>query len=224
VTLSAGHSIPGGSPGTCVVRVDVTAPLVGNYINTLAAGALATSNGSNANPVSATLFVAAVVPPPGAVALGKNFVPASITAGGISSLTIALSNNNLTAATLTSPLVDTLPGGVKIASIPNASTNCGGGVTALAGASTVTLLAGNSIPGGSPGTCRVNVTAPVGNYTNTLGVGVLVTNKGANPASASAPLTVTAVMPVPTLSEWGMIILAGLLALFGFVGMRRQAS
>ena len=29
--------------------------------------------------------------------------------------------------------------------------------------------------------------------------------------------------PIPTLSEWGMIILAGLLALFGFVAVRRQA-
>jgi len=29
--------------------------------------------------------------------------------------------------------------------------------------------------------------------------------------------------PIPTLSEWGMIILGGLLALFGFVAVRRQA-
>ncbi len=28
---------------------------------------------------------------------------------------------------------------------------------------------------------------------------------------------------IPKLSEWGMIILAGLLALFGFVAVRRQA-
>jgi hypothetical protein len=52
-----------------------------------------------------------------------------------------------------------------------------------------------------------------------------VTNNGNNAAPASATLTViAAATAIPTLSEWAMIILAGLLALFGFLAVRRQAT
>lgn len=169
------------------------------------------------------------IPPPGGVALGKVFAPTTINAGGVSRLTITLSNNNVGIATLTAPLVDTLPGGVVIAPTPNASTSCGVGVpTAVAGTSVVSLPIGTTIPGGAPGTCAVtvNVTAAAaGSYVNTLAVGALATSNGSNPAPAAATLTVVAVAPassVPTLSEWAMITLSGLLAFIGFVAMRRQ--
>ena len=54
VTL-AGGTIPAGS--NCTVTVDVTAASAGSYINSLAVGALPTSNGSNAGPAVATLTV-----------------------------------------------------------------------------------------------------------------------------------------------------------------------
>ncbi len=165
VTLTGGV-IPGGAPGTCTVTVDVTAALGGNYINSLPAGALQTSNGNNAAPAIATLTVVPLAGPP---LLSKAFNPATINAGGSSILTITLINPNAgAAATLTAPLTDTLPAGLVIAAAPNASTTCGGGVTATAGGNTVTLT-GGVIPAGAPGTCMVtvNVTAVVGgNYTN----------------------------------------------------------
>jgi uncharacterized repeat protein (TIGR01451 family) len=193
VTLTGG-TIPGGSsttPGVCTVTVDVTAT-AGSHLNTLPVGALTTSNGDNATEASATL----TVPAPGEVTIGKAFSPASITAGGDSTLTITLSNANANDAT-DAAFTDTLPTGVVIATPPNASTTCGVGstLTANAGTSTVTLT-GGTIPGGTPfGTCTVTVdvtAGATGSYPNTLPAGALTTsNFGHNAAPATATLTVS---------------------------------
>ena len=178
------------------------------------------------------------VPGEGEVALSKTFGPTTIPVGGISTLTITLSNNNEGEATLTETLTDALPGGVVIESTPNASTSCGVGTpTAVAGSSTVSLPTGTTIPGGAPGTCAliVDVTAAApGTYVNTLAAGALVTDQGSNadPATATLnviPLTVIPPFPpsataIPTLSQWAMIILAFVLAIVGFAAMRRRAG
>ena len=69
VSLPAGRVIPAN--GTCLLAVDVTAAGAGSYLNTLAAGALMTDHGNNADPASATLSVAAGAPvdrpPPNAI-------------------------------------------------------------------------------------------------------------------------------------------------------------
>ncbi len=196
VTLTGGV-IPGGAPGTCTVTVRVTAALGGNYMNSLPAGALQTSNGNNSAPAIATLTVVSLGPGP--PLLSKAFNPATISAGGASTLTITLINPNPgAAATLTAPLIDTLPAGVVIAAVPNAMTTCGGVVTANPGGNMVTLT-GGMIPAGAPGTCTVtvNVTAPLaGNYLNTLPAGALQTSNGNNAAPTSATLTV---IPLPLL-------------------------
>src|SRR4029077_7242642 len=136
--------------GSCVLTVDVIAANGGSYINSLAAGALATSNGANAAPAIATLTV--TVPSP--VTLGKAFNQATINAGGVSVLTITLSNVGATPALLTAPVTDALPSGVVVSG--GASSTCGG--TATTGASTVTLT-GGTIPAGSSCTMSVSVTA-----------------------------------------------------------------
>jgi hypothetical protein len=190
VTLTGG-SIPAN--GSCTVTVPVTAPNGGSYINSLAAGALQTSNGSNAAPAIATLTVSQ----PSPVTLGKAFGPASISAAGYSTLTITLSNTNGTAANLTVPLVDNLPSGVLVAG--KASTTCGG--TATASNSTVTLT-GGSIPANGSCTVTVTVTAPLaGSYFNSLAAGALQTNLGNNAAPAVATLTVLPAITPPTLSK-----------------------
>lgn len=151
---------------------------------------------------------AAFVPPvtlPGEVELGKVFSLASISAGGVSRLTITLSNNNPGVATLTAPLIDTLPANVVIAPTPNAITTCGGAgaLVAVAGGTTVTLPAGRTIPGGAPGTCTVavNVTSSVvGGHTNTLPIGALATDLASNTVAASADLTVAGAAVATTLS------------------------
>ena len=190
-----GGSIPGGAPGSCTITVNVTAAVGGTYINTLPAGSLQTSNGSNSAAAAATLTV---VPPIGPPTLSVSFNPVIISAGGISTKTITLINPNATPATLTVPLTDNLPTGLVIAAIPNASTTCGGVLTAPAGG-TAFSLTGGSIPGGSPGSCTVtvNVTAVgAGNYSNTLPAGALQTSNGSNTSSTTATLTVLPAIPI----------------------------
>jgi hypothetical protein len=197
------------------------ARLEGRLLTTTPGGVTLSGN----NTVNAAFCAA--VPPPGGVGVDKGFSPSVNGPGGISTLTITLSNSNATAATLTAALVDSLPAGVVVATNPSASTTCGGGVvTATAGGSSVSLSAGSTIPGGAPGTCRViaNVTAATaGSYTNTIAVNALQTSDGNNLVPANASLIIVAgIPPVPTLSEWAMIALAALLCLSGFFAIRRR--
>jgi len=148
----------------------------------------------------ATCGVPPVTPIP--PTLGKTFSPATINAGGVSTLTITLSNANATAASLTAQLIDTLPSGVTIAATPNAGTTCGGTVTANTGGSTVTLTGGSIAASGSC-TVTVSVTAPGGgSYINSLPAGALQTSNGNNAAPAVATLTVnTPGVVAPTLGK-----------------------
>lgn len=74
VTLGSGATIP--ATGSCSVSVDVSSAAAGSYVNTLAAGALQTSTGSNASPATATLTVNA----PLACTTGQN-IEVEATAG-----------------------------------------------------------------------------------------------------------------------------------------------
>jgi hypothetical protein len=183
VTLTGG-SIPAN--GSCTVTVPVTAASGGSYFNSLPAGALQTSNGNNAAPAIATLTV---LPANIAPTLSKSFSPATIKAGGTSTLTITLNNPDNTVAHLTAPLTDYLPDGVVVAG--PASTTCGGTLKAYMGGSKV-ILTGGSIPANGSCTVTVPVTAKYkGSYKNKLPAGALQTSNGNNAAPAIATLTVT---------------------------------
>lgn len=228
VTVPAGRTIPAN--GSCVVTVDVTAILGGTYVNIIVTGALVTSNGNNPGPAIATLTVISDIPPP---TLGKSFDPSTIQAGGVSTLTITLSNSSTLVAVLTAALVDTLPSGVVVAPIPNVSTSCNGGGSpvAFAGGSTLTLPAGNSIPANGNCSLSVDVTAgDPGSYVNILAIGSLVTTIGVNPGPAIATLTVIDIAPpiptatavrVPTLSTLGLLLLSAGLVLIGLLSVRQ---
>jgi len=99
-----------------------------------------------------------------------------------------LGNTNGTDANLTAPLTDYLPWGVVVSG--NASTTCGGTLTANTGNSKVTLT-GGSIPANGSCTVTVDVTAKnKGSYYNKLPAGALRTSNGNNAAPAVATLTV----------------------------------
>jgi uncharacterized repeat protein (TIGR01451 family) len=195
-TPSAGDStvsMTGGSipaRGSCTVQFNVYAPGVGVYVNTLPAGALQAGNGGNAAPAEATLTVDA---PSGVTAptLGKTFMPVTINAGQHSTVTITLSNSDSAVATLTAPLVDSLPSGLVVAGTgPRSSNTCGGSFTPSAGDSTVSMT-GGSIPSNGSCTVQFDVYAPRGGvYVNTLPPGELQTDNGSNAAPAEATLTV----------------------------------
>jgi uncharacterized repeat protein (TIGR01451 family) len=197
-----GGSIPAN--GSCAVTVDVTAANAGSYINSLPAGALQTGNGNNAAPAVATLTVNTVVVTPPVVVpptLGKAFSPATIVAGGVSTLTITLSNANSTPASLTAQFIDFLPSGMQLIG-SSVSSTCIESLPAIAagivrspawfviGPDAVGLMEG-AIPANGSCTVTANVTAPVaGSYFNSLPAGALQTSNGNNVAPAVATLTV----------------------------------
>ncbi len=123
----------------------------------------------------------------------RAFAPASVVVDTPSTLTITLSNANATADTLTGALVDAFPSGLVVATTPNASTTCGGAITATAGSDSVTLDAANaSIPGAGSCTIVVDVQASVSAaYANSIPAGALQTDAGNNATSADATLDVT---------------------------------
>jgi ice-binding like protein/exosortase sorting signal-containing protein len=226
-----GVNFPGNVVAQAGVTLGVGSTLTGRALAT--AGPVTLSGGNTVGGCS----TAAVLPPSGAPpTLTKSFSPASIVAGATSTLTITLLNPNTSAATLTAPFVDTLPSGVVVAPVPNASTTCPGtgAVVAAAGASTVTLPVTRSIPAGAgstPGSCTVTVDVTsntAGTSINVIAAGALQTSNGANALAAQAALAITAavVVPppqqIPTLSEWAMILLVLLLATVAFAAMRRR--
>jgi uncharacterized repeat protein (TIGR01451 family) len=217
--IGLGYAIP--AAGSCTVTVSVLAALPGSYVSVIPAGWLQTSHGANAAPANATLTAIAVVAST-APTLAKAFSPAGVSVGGVTTLTITLSNANTTVATLSAPLTDNLPGGMVVASAPNASTTCGGGnVMATPGSGMVTLPAGTTIPINGSCTIRVSVVAQgAGNLRNTLPVGALQTNNGSNDASAFATLSVSSSLAVATLSLGYLGMLAALLLLIGLVSTR----
>jgi LPXTG-site transpeptidase (sortase) family protein len=75
---AAGSSIPGG--GNCTIKVDVTAPDVGVYVNTIPSGALVTSEGSNTSSTSATLTSTSTAN--ATTSIGTTLSATSITVGG----------------------------------------------------------------------------------------------------------------------------------------------
>ena len=135
--------------------------------------------------------------------LDKVFSPASIAAGGTSTLTFTLTNGAGNPAQSGIGLTDTLPGNVRVAATPNVQTNCPAGAGFAAPAFTVTAAGGTgsiAVSGaamnGAVASCqvRVDVTAAIGGaYTNdstNISVPVNVTN-----AVAGTTLTVNTVAP-----------------------------
>jgi len=173
VSLS-GATIP--ASGSCTVSIDVTSNVVNltGYTNTIAAGAVTTSNaGSNTSSASATLIVSTPT-----IVKSFAFNPAT----GISSMSITVSNNDVMAITNLS-FDDLFPANMKTANPPSVTpaTPCGAGssiqswngvsagtLTATGGNFGIQLTAGQIAAGGSC-TFTINLTVDaLGVYTNQI--------------------------------------------------------
>jgi uncharacterized protein YhjY with autotransporter beta-barrel domain len=132
-----------------------------------------------------------------------SFSPASITSGGTSQLTITLANPNAEAATLTAPLVDTLPAGLTVANGGVSGTCTAGAVGAPPSSGGISYAAGANIPGTQGCTITVTVKGASGSgstyYTDSIPAGALQTNLGNSVRGASGTLTVRATVAVPNL-------------------------
>ena len=154
----------------------------------------------------------------------KSFAPAAVAVDTPSTLTFTLSNANAFAANGVA-FTDTYPSGLVNAATPNASTTCGGTVTAPAAGGSV-ALSGATIP--ASGTCTVSVSvssSTAASYPNTLAAGGLTsTNATANTATANATLTVTsgaAAAAVPALDPRALALLAAALTLIAIVALKK---
>jgi len=190
----AGGGLAGGAAATsCTILVNITTPSgsAGAPTNTIAAGAVTSTEGF-INPAAASAVITRVLTN---VTLNKSFSPTSVLVGGTSTLTINVINTNANALAITGgALTDALPVGMIIATPPAATNSCGGALTAVAGASSLSLANG-SIAANATCTITVNVvTNASGNLTNTLGAGAFTSAQGVtNPLPASATLAATGV-------------------------------
>ncbi|MEQ1834920.1 MAG: IPTL-CTERM sorting domain-containing protein, partial [Candidatus Nitrotoga sp.] len=154
--------------------------------------------------------------------VSKSFSPATVFAGGVSTLTITLGNSNASAVTLTADLVDNLPAGVTVNLATAASGSCTHAQVSMT-ATAVTYASGASIPAGGCTIIVAVTSSAIGSHLNTIPAGNLQTNAGNSASAATAPLTVN-IVSVPTLSQWGMLLLAGLMVLVAFQSSRRPRS
>lgn len=153
----------------------------------------------------------------------KSFGAASIPFNGSTSLTLSIANPNASALSGVA-VSDTLPAGLVVAT-PNGLTNsCGGSVTAVAGSGSVSLTAG-TIAGSASCAVTVNVTGTsAGLKINTTST--VSSTEGGIGGTATASITVAqavAATSIPTLGEWGLMLLSALMAGAAFLGLRRRA-
>ena len=104
--------------------------------------------------------------------LSKSFSLDPIKVGATSTLTFTLTNPNSSSDLTSVSFTDILPSGMKVASVPAASTTCTGATWAPSAGDTTLSFSGGTISQGNPGTCtaQVNVTVQTsGTFTNTSG-------------------------------------------------------
>ncbi|MDP2226200.1 MAG: hypothetical protein Q8J78_01810 [Moraxellaceae bacterium] len=180
-----GGTIPANS--SCTVTVNVTA--TETLTNTVPAGGLTTSGGSNGNDASAQLTV---YQRPGVT---KAFSPAVVLPNVTSRLTITLVNNNAVNATGVA-FTDNYPTNLVNTASPGITNTCGGTATGAASGTSLTLT-GATILANSSCSIGINVrSATAGAYLNTTG---LVTT--ANIGSGIASEDTLTVMGPPVLAK-----------------------
>jgi uncharacterized repeat protein (TIGR01451 family) len=130
--------------------------------------------------------------------IDKSFSVATIPIDGTATMTLVITNNTAAAITGMS-FSDTYPANLVNEAVPNVSNSCGGTVTAVAGAGSLSLTGGGIAVAGESWTITVDVTsATAGDYDNTT-TGVDSTESTpAGPVSNTATLSVLA---PPTVSK-----------------------
>ena len=117
VALSGGSipGISGGAPGQCQLTINVVSSVPSTYLNTIPAGAVTSSQGTNPQAAQATLVVGA----PANITATKVFAPTVVHGNGatqvsFSRLTITLANPNTIPLT-NAAITDALPANITIA-------------------------------------------------------------------------------------------------------------
>ncbi|GAA4277255.1 hypothetical protein GCM10022259_19790 [Aquimarina mytili] len=108
----------------------------------------------------------------------KNFSPTSIGYGEESTVTIVLNNPSAGVDLTNLSLTDNLPTGMNISTTPNATSSCGGTVTAVTGSDNFTI-SGVNLPAGNSCTFTFDVIGTVvGDLDNTVSSGDITNDQG----------------------------------------------
>ena len=189
------------SEGTCVIQVNVTSTVQGEYTNTIPIGAISSRQGVTNDAIAEDQLNVQ------AVSILKSISPSSILAGDEATLTITLRNPSSIPYTNTT-LADILPNtlaGSNVYYTGTPSTTCAGGLLAISTtnyANDTLTLTGATVPSGTysaMGSCTITATlttadtALTRSHTNTIGIGALDNDQHvSNMMSASANLAITA--------------------------------
>ena len=215
LTFTGGSLAPGQSVSFDVTLQVPAGAAAGTYPNTTSD--LFQAGMSVCDPATDSLTVE---PPP---AFSKTFDPTSIAHGGISTLTFTIDNTASALAATSLDFTDNLPAALVVADSPNASTTCTGGtLTAVPGSGVITYT-GGSVSAGASCTIQVDLTSTTsGTHTNTTGN---LTSSSGNSGTATGSLTVGDQPPfIPTLSQWGILILFFLTVAMGVVAINRRRA
>jgi len=192
----SGGTIPAGKSCTFSVLVVSSAP--GTYTNTISRSNISTAEGRNiSGNISAKLTVSGI-------SVNKSFTPTAVNKGGISTLTVIITNINSEQLNAVH-FLDTLPSGLVIAPTPNLLNTCNGSVGVTPGGSTIELT-GGVIPsqvGSVAGICTVNVDVQAltdNNKVNTIAAGAVTGTLALSNISVSNPQPTSATLSVHTLT------------------------
>ncbi|TCO37662.1 putative repeat protein (TIGR01451 family) [Dokdonella fugitiva] len=190
IVLGGGTIPPNG--GTCAITATVTGSSFGSYTNTIPAGGVTSSQGSNGAAASATLAVLAPQPVTGSYAISwpAGFGGRLKGNGPPASMTLTLNNANtiaLTNAALTFSLAQPTLG---FATPANTSTTCGSGTVSVNAAAGTATLSGGTIPANGNCTIKFDMIAAQPNvyfFANagiTMPVGTITDDQGISNAAA----------------------------------------
>ncbi len=184
--------------GTCVITVNVTAPIVGTYANTT--GVISSTNvgaGTTSNTANVTLTGSTVQPP----TITKAFGAAQIAVGGTTTLTFTLTNPNSAPAVnlINMTFSDTFPADIQVAAVPNFGGTCVGGIPTNGGTSVSWTFASFAPTAGCTVTVDVVGFQPGKAVNNNNQTGLIKSDNSGDGAKSN--ITPIAVQGPPTISK-----------------------
>ncbi|MBY6069020.1 DUF11 domain-containing protein [Leisingera aquaemixtae] len=185
--LLTGGSLAAGE--SCSIELTVSVPAAAATGSYSGSTSDLTENGSFAAAAASAAF--SVEPAPD---FAKAFGDAAIVQGGTTTLTFTVDNSASAIAASSLDFTDSLPAGMVVAPVPNASATCTGGtLTATAGSGSISY-SGGTVAAGASCTVSADVRATsTGTLSNTSGA---LTSSSGSSGTASDSLTVSAA-PVP---------------------------
>lgn len=195
----SGASLAAG--GSCAVSLNISPTTAGTKNNSVQVTSTNLGNGNTSN-TSITVY--------SPLSVTEAFGAASANVGQSVSLTYTITNPNGATAATGMSFNNALPSGLVVATPNGLSNTCGGTVTATSGSGNVQLTGGTLAAAGNC-TIVMSVTPTSGGTLNNS-VQVASSNFGnSNTANASLNAVQLAAASIPTLSEWGMLLLVSLL-------------